>query len=287
MKSISPKFTVIVINYNSAQCCVDLIEKWLEQGKLDNWEMIIVENGSPQQQTEIQKINRQIAASSAQQKIKLLVSPTNLGFGGGNNLAAQSANGEWLFFLNADTLVNQTILIALEQELKKIKQATGQWPAVLAPTLVLADGATKQEYAWGIFPDLNSLLRQNNKKNQAPTTSQSFFSVDWVSGAAFAITKKAFTVINGFDEQYFMYFEDVDLCKSVINAFPGQRIYVDTELKIVHLGGKSVKLNRQRFQLYFQAQNYYFQKHLGEPQTALMKIIRWPYKLWRLYFYNP
>ena len=285
--NMPPKFSVIVINYNSAQCCVDLIKEWSKPKQLSNWEMIILENGSPQQKNEVRRIKQQIAAVAAEQRIKLLTSSINLGFGGGNNMAAQNASGEWLFFLNADTLVEQSILVALEHELLKIQQATGQLPVVLAPALVLADGKTRQEFAWGVFPTLKGLLKQNNKNVVVPVTNESYFAVDWVSGAALVIAKKSFDLIGGFDENYFMYFEDVDLCKSVVNALPKQKIYVDTKLKITHLGGKSLKINRQRYRLYFKAQCYYFRKHLGIMSALAMSLIRWPYKLWRLYFYKP
>ncbi len=101
--------------------------------------------------------------------------------------------------------------------------------------------------------------------------------VDWVTGAALAVRGEAFRATGGFDENFFMYFEDNDLCMRIRKA--GFTVDLCPESEIIHIGGKSLKSDQKRSDIYFKSQDYFFRKHYGIVGTALVKLIRLPYRL--------
>jgi hypothetical protein len=104
--------------------------------------------------------------------------------------------------------------------------------------------------------------------------------VDWVTGAALMIQKKLFEKIKGFDTKFFMYFEDQDLCLRVKSL--GFGVWVLPKAKIIHLGGKSLKFDRERKKRYYQSQGYFFKKHFGSFQLSVIRIISLPLKFFEL-----
>lgn len=101
--------------------------------------------------------------------------------------------------------------------------------------------------------------------------------VDWVSGAALSCRREVFEKLGGFDEQFFMYFEDVDLCLRAKKR--GWEVWYLPECKIYHLRGKSQPAkSRKKAKVYYQSQDYFFQKHRGKIYSLLVKLIRWPYQ---------
>ena len=106
-------------------------------------------------------------------------------------------------------------------------------------------------------------------------------SLMWVSGAAMAIRREIFEETGGFDEKFFMYFEDKDLCYRVKEL--EYKIVINNEIKVIHFGGKSLKENKERKKLYYKSQNYYWRKHYSLGSFILMLFIRWPYKFYNLH----
>ncbi|MDO8529729.1 MAG: galactosyltransferase-related protein, partial [bacterium] len=84
--------------------------------------------------------------------------------------------------------------------------------------------------------------------------------------------KNIFQEINGFDENFFMYFEDVDLCKRVREK--GYKIIYLPEFIVKHLSGKSLKNKREQKRYFYSSQDYYFEKHFGKMTSNLVKLLR-------------
>ena len=288
---MSPNFSFIIINYDSADYVSQCLESiLLHEHSKSNWEIIILENGSPDQKSEVKKINQQIVHllkkyPHYRKRLQLIVSSSNLGFGGGNNYAAQFAVGNQLFFLNGDTVFTEPILQKIENYLlEKSSSADSAYPLIIAPQILL-ENRQSQPFAFGRFPSLFRLLTQSEKKfwqnYQLPAPDSPAFSVDWVTGAAFVINKFAFEKIKGFDEDYFMYYEDIDLCARLAKTFGSGHIQVLPSAQLIHFGGKSLRLNRDRQKLYFAAQDFYFSKYFPRWQARLLDALRAPYELTR------
>ena len=165
-------------------------------------------------------------------KVKVIALQQNIGFGKANNVGASVSIGEYLFFVNNDTIFKEDIILHLGQFLQENHTC-----GAVGPLLLNSDGSYQHSY--GKFPSLINELRTKRDatvfkdipKNRSPK------QVDWVSFAAVMIRRSAFEKINGFDDRYFMYFEDADLCFRLQNA--GFQIYYCAEYSLIHIGGGS------------------------------------------------
>lgn len=263
-------FSIIIINYRTPEmtaACLRSIFSYCPNADGITWEIIAIDNNSADGSAEF--LTKEFG-----EKIKLIKNTQNLGFATANNQGARLARGRYLLFLNSDTLLTADILSPVANLFLENENS-----GVISPRLLLPDG-TAQNGAYGKFPTLGGLIFKNRfVKKEEQKVNQPFIS-DWVSGCALFIRRELFEKIGGWDEKFFLYFEDVDLCRRV--ARTGQKVIVDPRLSLIHFGGQSLKKNNDRRRHYYQAQNYYFQKYHGRLVMMLMKIMRWPYKMWQL-----
>ncbi|MDD4996226.1 MAG: glycosyltransferase family 2 protein [Patescibacteria group bacterium] len=225
--------SLIIVNYNakkSLQNCLNSLRPYWSYLK----EVIVIDNHSSDDSATMIKNNFS--------EIKLLINNKNFGFGAANNQGAKIAQGETLFFLNPDTLIQEDIFNPVVKVFLEDKKL-----GVVAPQLVLPDGRP-QPWASG---------------------------KDWLSGAALFVRKKVFERLGGFDENFFMYFEDRDFCRRAKKIGYGMKIL--SEIKVIHFGGQSLPDNKTRKRLYYQAQSYYWQKHYGWFISLFLGLVRWLY----------
>ncbi len=262
-----PIFSIIIVSYNTKQLLSELLKSIFTHCNSSHYEVIVVDNDSDD--GSVAMLN-----SEFRDRIRLLENNKNLGFGAANNQGANVDKGEYLFFLNSDTRFKNDIFKDLADYLDSHRKV-----GIIAPRLV-DNNKNNQPYAFGRFPTTMSAIL--DKLKSAPAYPVKPQTEDWVSGAAMIIRKNLFEKINGFDEGYFMYFEDIDLCRRVKAS--GYSIVVYPQAVIMHWGGKSIGKFRQRKLYYYRSQNYYFKKYQGWPGYWVMRIIRWPRKLISLIF---
>lgn len=243
------------------------------------------------------KLVQACVASIARQKVdfeyEIIVednSQRNLGFGAANNLGARRASGQYLLFLNPDTVLIEP------DSLQKLVNYADQNPqaAVIAPRLIDRDG----RYQWSADYQVSlaqmlldkplALTYRHLGHVGSATRMLAFFSlryefgktltdIDRVSGAALMIRKQAFEEVNGFDERFFLYFEDDDLCQRIKEA--GYEVHYYPEVTIQHLVGQSLaRDSNAREKYYYQSQEHYFAKHLPRWEYWLLKLLRVPYR---------
>ena len=247
-------FSIIIVSYNSQKWLEDCLRSVLKFSA-DNMEIIVIDNNSIDESTKF--IREEFT------DILLIESKKNSGFGQANNQAAKIAIGDILFFLNPDTLIKENIFQKIIETFEQDSKI-----GIVAPQLILPDNSL-QPWAFGKEGGILGIIK-NKFKNSLPT------EIDWVSGAALAIRRDIFEKINGFDEKFFMYFEDRDLCLRVKKF--GYKAVVLPDAKIIHFGGKSSGGDKQRKKLYYQSQNYFWQKHYGFLRSILMRSVRCLYK---------
>ena len=246
--------SIIIVNHNTREILKNCLNSIISNTKDINYEIIVIDNNSQDGSPEFIK--------KTFSEVRLIKNKENSGFGKANNLGASVTKGEYLFFLNSDTIIKDNSLNKLFFCAKKNKEL-----GMIAPELLLKNGE-KQEGAYGAEPTLSTLVfgKLTNSKR-----------IDWLSGAALLIRKSLFEKIQGFDENFFMYFEDVDLSLRVRKL--GYGLAICDEAKIVHLVGRSIKISQDRKRIYYASQNYFYKKHYGFLKYLIMKIIRFPYKL--------
>ena len=148
-------------------------------------------------------------------RIKFILSKNNLGYGVANNKIIKIAKTPYIFILNPDTYLKQNCEIELVKSLELIKKDF----SILAP-----------------FGDKNfGFLKKKLYQTNTPHNRE--FEVDYVRGFALLINKKKFQNIGMFDKNFFLYLEDIDLCKRL--RLGNQKIFVSKNSKVTHIGAKS------------------------------------------------
>lgn len=188
--------TIILINYNSADHLARCLDSLQRDPAIPDYELIVVDNASTPDDL------RPLARDHP--RLRLINSEENLGFGGANNLAAQQAAGKYLAFLNPDTVAEPGWLEAL---ITALQQDAG---AGLATARILLLDDPQYINAAGNTVHLSGLTLCRGFGRPATQYDQPAV-VSAVSGAAFAIRRDLFQQLRGFDDTYFMYFEDTDL----------------------------------------------------------------------------
>lgn len=179
---------------------------------------------------------------TAASPVEVVRQRSNTGFGGGVNAGVRRASSELVLVSNPDVVVAPGTVRRLVAEL-----AADERLAIVAPRLLEADGTIHQSAR--AFPTITGsaiqafagLLRPGGRLSTAYRRrnwdASESRTVDWVSGAFFLVRKSAFEEVGGFDESYFMYVEEVDLCWRLKGA--GWKVRYVPEAQVVHSGGAS------------------------------------------------
>jgi hypothetical protein len=202
--------------------------------------------------------------------VKFIMLSENKGFGTANNIGAAAATGGLIFFINNDTLFTSNIIGTLAYHCIRDKKI-----GIVGPKLLNEDGSFQRSY--GDFPTISAereaKLASVDTMNHMNTDILSNVPLkqDWVTGAALMIYREILLKVGGFDENYFMYFEDIDLCKRVSNG--GYSIQYVPSVSMIHLGGKSYGNHRDNISYeYRRSQLRYYDKYNSVMQRMLVRI---------------
>ena len=259
------ELSIIIVDYKSSDNTIALVSDLLK--RLDNlrFEIIVVDNDPKSDAADV--IGKKFAAD---RRVVVIKSETNSGFGAGNNLGAKSANGEFLLLLNPDTKIYDDAVERMLDFLAKHSEI-----GALTPLIYQADGKNLQRHFFGRFQSLSSLILRN-QAGKMPKKTADFFYAEMITAAALMIRRELFQKLLGFDQKFFMYLEDEDLCRRITKL--GYKNVVLATAKVIHFEGKSSS-DFEKKKFYYKSQNYYWQKHHGIFQTVLMKLLRSPYVL--------
>ena len=262
----TPELSIILVDYKSKTLLFESLKSIKEHVKNISYEIIVVDNN---QEQESKIFDNELHAILPTANC-LLLTADNRGFGFANNLAAKNAKGEYLLLLNPDTLIYDDSINKMLTFIKNHDEI-GALSCLMGP-----DKKTLQKNFFGKFQSLASVtIRRYNY--QKIDTSKSFFFTDIVTGACLMIKKEVYDKTGGFDEKFFMYLEDDDLCKRLVDA--GYKNAILNTARIIHLEGKSISKNAERKKVYYKSQDLYWQKHNGTVPTLIMKLLRWPLKI--------
>lgn len=253
-----PFFSLIVVNYQSAKLLERFLQSWAEPLRTISYEIIIVNNDT--RETEVLRELALVHPSVTVQELG-----ENRGFARASNAGAVIARGTYLCFLNPDTEYIDGSLPALETVLAMYPRSLGG--------VRLIDGRGNNE-AWsaGPFPTLWRLMWQNcfGPPRQPVWEATDFALTDWVSGAALIMPRVIFEELGGFDDHFFLYFEDVDLARRARSR--GILTWRSPLLTIQHKGGGSHTGAALQKQAYYESQRRYFAKHRGQLETTLLTL---------------
>lgn len=250
---------IIIVNYNThdhLKDCLDSIESCLNS---DQIEVIVVDNNST---------NREIETFEAiYRQVRFVFRTKNDGFGAGCNAGASLTNCEYLLFLNPDIILKSNVVNEMIDFLNCHSD-------VVACSCLFEDANGKLIYSYNYYPNLYSdmkevswigfnnhirdLLSRKEIKNMIP------FRIDYSLGAFIFVRRKIFNLINGFDERFFLYGEDIDLGIRLnehgkIYCLPGLRVFHFYRSSISSRKGKQIEsLYLSRSKLILMYKHYSF-----------------------------
>lgn len=235
-----------VLHYTDAdrtRACLNSIQK-LEPKQLN---VLIADNCSPD--------NSGVLLQSEFPDYKYLRTPENLGFAGGSNAAVNwciEQGAKWVWLLNNDTELESGSLQKLINALR-CEQRVGVAGARIF-------GANGDEHEGSGTGSINFLKAKTFEKGFVDETKDSI-ACQWISGCNMLLNTEAFKELNGFDESFFLYFEDVDLCWRM-NKANWACLFVP-RARIKHIGGASTEGARAIWRSYYYTRNrlLFFLKH--------------------------
>jgi GT2 family glycosyltransferase len=262
--------SVLIVNYRTypdLTSCLDSLQRFLA----DDLEAIVVDHASEPAATA--RLVRRFPW------IRLIEVGANPGFAAGVNRAAREARGRYLLLLNPDCIVDGDIAHAMAAWL-------GAHPAVAVagPLVREADGSVQASARR--FPNLTTGLagrttwlsrvwptnRWTRRNLVTREVLHDPIEVDWVSGACMMIERNAFESVGGMDEQFFLYWEDADLCFRLKRA--GWLTVYNPVRGITHLTSRSSSLARKQSLIAFHRSAYrYFRKHGGRLARAAAPLV--------------
>lgn len=262
--------STVIVTYNSQNTIKDCLENLLKESVS---EIFVIDNSSTDRTVEIVR---------SFSKVNLIENKENIGFGSANNIGARKSSLDYILFLNPDTVVESGSIAALANYLDQYSNV-----AAVGPALSDENGKVQPERA-ALPTFLTEILVLTNLHKlsffqrfvYAIPTPETTQQVDHLMGAALMIRRKVFDEVGGFDEKFFLWFEETDLLKRIKDK--GYKIVYYPKSKVVHIGSQSSKLinSIKRQQIWNRSLLYYFKKHYGyQSILVLLPFVLFSYVL--------
>lgn len=279
--------SVVIINFNTKDITETCLKSVLLSTKNIQYEVILVDNGSSDGSgASLGKFNTQF------NNFELVKNRENFGFAKANNQGIKKAKGRYILFLNSDTIVKDNVLgemVTWFDENPEIgiatcglrnEDGTIQGTGGFEPTLL-------RVFSWMTIEDLpgvRTLIKpfhphQNKSFLKNDTFYEAKQELDWVTGAFLLARREVIEKIGGWDEGYFMYTEDTDLCFRAKKA--GWKVVYNPKWSITHLGGKS---STREFPILseFESIKIFYKKHYPAWQYPLLRLFLKTGAAWRM-----
>jgi len=218
--------SIISVNYNQPQVTVEFLDSVLNSSSIHQIELILVDNGSSENN---EKLFKQHYAD-----LKYLRSEKNLGFAGGNNLGILEATGEYILFLNNDTELTPNMVDVLINEFECNPEI-----GLLSPLILYHDDKKIIQYAG--FSNMNYLTARNKSIGNRETDQNQYntsYETGFIHGAAMMCRKSDLEHVGLMEENYFLYYEELDWCEKFKKA--GKKIWFTGRTRIYHKESISV-----------------------------------------------
>ncbi len=267
--------SVIILNYKTSEHVDRLLQSLHSFVNLDLTEIIVADNASNDPYLKV--LEKKYGF------VKFIYNDSNGGFAYGNNQAVKQAKGGFLLFVNPDVVLKDDSITYLTDYMKAN-------PNCGIVSGLLEDDKGNVIYCYNDYPGFSweffhmfgyGYDRKIKKLTRNPLIARyENFEVDWFHGALILIRKNDFTSIGGFNEKYFLYYEDVELCFNVrrnlgksITCIPGVRVIHDTRASIKNDGNDDIytfHINRSKL-IFFR--NYRFIKRLTLRSISFVGVL--------------
>ncbi|MEK7605391.1 MAG: glycosyltransferase family 2 protein [Patescibacteria group bacterium] len=214
--------SLVILSYNKRDLTAECLTTVFKHIPAREAEVIVVDNASTDDSVAYIKKNFP--------KVKLIENNRNAGFAGGCNVGAKHAKGDYLLFLNNDAKLSDNPLTAMIEAFSTHPDA-----GIVGGLLVNHNGSLQRSFgAFYTVINVAYLLFAGESGELKRFQSKGVNATDWVSGGFMLIRRDVFEKVKGFNESYFMYIEDMDLCYRVKKA--GFAVYNTPHARVEHLG---------------------------------------------------
>jgi GT2 family glycosyltransferase len=260
-------FAVAIVNYNTRDYLQACLASVRAEGPA---EVVVVDNASSDGSAAMTR--------SHFPEVRLVVNGTNGGYGAAANQAIGLCRAPYVLLLNSDTELRPGALLALASYLER-------WPAVAVagPRLVNPDGSLQpscypaptplhvflEESTAGRMVRFVPWLRERYLRTWSHSRPR---PAPWLLGAALVFRRDAFQAVGGFDESFYMYAEEVDLCARLVKA--GWQVHFVPQAEVVHAGGASTRQRRVEMAAqYFTSLSHFYRRHYSRPRQVALAVM--------------
>jgi len=255
--------TIIIVSYNTAHLLDDLFSSIRIATQNISAQIIVVDNDSDDKSVDLIK--------NKYPEVQLIINDSNIGFGRANNLALPYISSNYVLLLNTDTIID---FDSIEKTLSYMDQ--NPQCGVLGVRLVGRDGVLQPSCRyfptpWNIFLNktgFKSIFKKVQMVDDMNWDHANVRACDWVTGCFYLTRKEVIDDVGLFDPRYFLYYEEVDHCKSVKEK--GWQVHFYPGTSVVHIGGESAKSDGQLTEkggqleyLSIESEMIYFRKNHG------------------------
>jgi len=283
----NPILSIIIISYNTSQITINCLKSIFEDKGLKEipYEIIIIDNDS--KDDSLKKIKEfKSSLEIGNWKLEIIANKFNRGFGKANNQGLKIAKGNYILLLNSDTLILHS---AISQSLNWLCSH----PEVSVCTAQLLNKDKTIQASGGFFPNLSNVLTWCLNLDDLPLVNKiikpfhphtpTFYThdkfylkdhqQDWVTGAFMLIRSSHLKSTNGFDENYFMYGEEVELSYRIKKNNPQFQTWYLIGPQIIHLGGASAQNRIDPLLNEYKGILSFFKKHKNSLQYKICEYL--------------
>jgi GT2 family glycosyltransferase len=267
--------SIIIVSFNTKNLLTTCINSVLKYTKGINFEIVVVDNASDDGSGEAAK----------KLGVKVIENKTNPGFAAANNQGVRVSKGKYVLFLNSDTEIHDNVLEEMVAWMNlnsksgvvtcALKNADGSMQATggYFPTLL-------RVFSWMTIQDIpfvDSIIKPFHPYHSKALffKGDSFYKsekeLDWVTGAFLLTRRNILEDIGGWDEKFFMYVEEVDLCYRVKKL--GYKIWYLPKWNITHLGGASSKTSEFSLISEYEGVKKFYKKFYPAWQMPILRLI--------------
>lgn len=272
MSDRKPELSIVILSWNTRDLLQRCLESLLAADDLISREILVVDNASSDDSAAM--VREHFPA------LQLIVNACNEGYARGNNIGIAAAQGQFVLLLNSDTEVRSGSLDRLVDFLRQHPQH-----GAVGGGLLNADGSVQAccmrfpTLCVPLFFDMNldklwpknPVMRRYFMRDYDHRTSR---DVDQPPGACLLLRREVIETVGVFDEELWLYFNDVDLCKRI--KAKGWRIHYLVEAPVVHHVGMSTRRFERRVVEWHRNRLAYYRKHYGRLGAWWVRLmVRW------------
>lgn len=266
--------SIIIVNYHTESLIIDCLASIFDKTTGVDFEIIIVDNDPS---GGLGDTLRQKFQDCPDNVIRYLPSDRNDGFGAANNDGFRIASGKYLFCLNPDTLLVNNAIAILRDYMEMCPDC-----GACGGNLLHADmrhAPSMRRILPGLFWEISEMFNLNPERVRFGRSIRfnhtgKPFDVGYICGADLMIRKEIVDSIGGFCEEFFMFFEETDLCARIRKA--GFRVVSVPSAKIIHLEGQSFgtgTINENKIRYYEESRKIYYRRNVSDRIFALANRI--------------